>query len=246
MDDPWSTFDAMYMLTTNDPGGKARSSATIRHLPFDSSRLTLFEVPKGPHADCTSTTLPQNIHFARIAQDALDQGCNLILILENDVRWAPGANITPVVEWMHANKQSFDLFYLGHIPCGPVIPVAPHVIRTFMPQHIHAVCYNRSALEIIAAKHDEWCRDASHDIDHALIIDREMWRLSKYAAYPPIAYQETGANVKIYQTPYKVFRALGLGELTLDFDRFLTTCWLVLLAIFCCVLLSWICKYVTG
>jgi hypothetical protein len=142
------TFDETVVITVD--GHEERVRRLVQSLPFDATLLRIDRYPPG--RDCRSG-LPQANHHVvvgerhkRIVEDARRRGLRNVVVLEDDAEFTAGdgAALRRVLEWVGANGDRWDLFYLGFM--APLLSrcalVTRSIVRPSRPHGAHAVCYH--------------------------------------------------------------------------------------------------------
>ncbi|MEM1212340.1 MAG: glycosyltransferase family 25 protein [Planctomycetota bacterium] len=128
-----------------------------------------------------------------VIEQALRGGLDSVLVLEDDVRFAPACEgpLDAALQALHTTD--WGIFYLGFTPQAPLLPAGPGLVRTFGGTTTHAVAYHRRAMPALLDRlPDE--RGVLRFLSRYKSLDRYYWQLLAptlpcYAADPLLAFQ---------------------------------------------------------
>lgn len=192
-----SIVDKIYLITTSDK--QERFTEFIDNLPFDHSLLKVHTMVKNSEHFQNEYYQNHDCQYAHkiVAQDALKNNYNKILVFEDDARMSKKITpelVTKMLSWIKNND--WDIFYLGHVCVHPSFLVNDYIMKTNGSLETHAICYNRKIMQILVnieygADFDYFAKRNHKDKYSSLdnFFRLECPHVKAYAVKPTMFYQ---------------------------------------------------------
>lgn len=189
----WSFFPYIAVLVTED-GDKnlekfiERASHPQVGLPVQRLHVHVWHRVQTTNIVELENAVARN-HQA-IIKDAFDQGYENVLVFEDDAAFDHDYSIATINKTIQYLKtHPWDMFFLGQLPLGPMVPIQESLVLASAPLEAHAYAVHRQCMPTVLEHHFDFLQI---DFYYASLLNKR-----KYALFPSYSYQ----SVPPKQTP---------------------------------------------